>query len=384
MDLDHRSSNEIQTEPAPAFTLRTAQEASFAMLDGEATLFCESAQKLYALNPAAALIWCCLEDGGSPQAARARLVQAGVDRTAAAEHVEQAIHSWLELGLLTADFDPAQDRHACTIRLCGQSFSVETSSRDLSRQIAALFDPHAPCSGDAAATAIKVIEIDWSQHVYFNERKVANCKPDELLPTIKALVTEQIVSRIRPEIVFHAACMSRGGRTLLVSGEPGAGKTTLALHLAAKGFGYGGDDVTLISPDGSAKGVPFAPAVKSGAWEVVSRIWPDLPNLPVHSRSDGKRVRYPQLGFVDEGSKPVGWIVFLRRASGVSVELARVGAVEAMHRVIEGAYSPDERLSLAGFGALRRMLAGAQTLELTYESSAEAADAITAFCDASA
>jgi hypothetical protein len=38
-------------------------------------------------------------------------------------------------------------------------------------------------------------------------------------------------------------------------------------------------------------------------------------------------------------------------------------------------------LSLAGFGALRRMLTDVKTVELIYECSAEAADAIFDLCN---
>lgn len=380
MQLSECSLCDNQNEPAAAFTFRAARDVLFALLDGEATLFCETTQKVYALNPVAALIWCCLEAENDPLAAQTRLVEAGVDRTAAATHIADAVHSWLQLGLVSADFHPVQERHARAFRIGGRSFTVETSSQFLSRQIAALFDPHASGVADTAASRIKVIEIEGSLHVFFDERKYASCTHDELLPTIKALVTEQIVNQIRPEIAVHAACLSQRGRCLLVSGEPGAGKTTLALQLAAKGFGFGGDDIALISPDGSARGVPFAPAVKSGAWEIVGQIRPELQNLPVYRRPDGMRVKYVAPGDADEAPYPVGWIFFLRREAGGAIEFAPVGAVEAMRRLLAGAYSPDGRLSLDGFGALRRLLAGAKAFELTYFSSAEAADAISAFC----
>ena len=66
------------------------------------------------------------------------------------------------------------------------------------------------------------------------------------------------------ELVFDAAALVRNGRMLLVSGHPGAGKTTLTLALVDAGFGFAGDDLALLNSEGRVTGVPFAPAIKAG------------------------------------------------------------------------------------------------------------------------
>jgi hypothetical protein len=367
--------------PASSLKVRTSDDVIFALLDDRATAFCESSQKLYAFNPNAALIWCCLDDGGGREAACSRLIEAGVDREIADRNVDDAIRNLLQLGLLRPERLPSPRRHVCAFRMDDAAYSVETPSRDLSRQIAALFDPHPSWVEEAAPTHFDVIDIDGSMYIFRENRKVGSCERDALAPTIKALVTAQILARERAELIFHAACLSHRGRSLLLSGPPGAGKTTLALQLASRGFGFGGDDITLIAPDGSAKGLPFAPTVKSGAWDIVANFRRDLLSAPVHFRPDGKSVKYLALDESDPASHPVGWVVFLRREQGVAVEIAHLDAAKALGRIIEGAYSPIQRLSLAGFSALRRMLAGARTLELTYENSAEAAAALSDLCD---
>ncbi|MCI4680815.1 hypothetical protein K9U39_12285 [Rhodoblastus acidophilus] len=370
----------MQNDDAPEFVLRAAKDAVFALFDDTPTVFCESAQKLYALNPVAALIWCCLDEGGGRQAAQARLVAAGVNPAAAGSRVEDAVRDWLELGLLDVDFHPAREPHACAFCIDGQSFTVETSSPRLSRQIAALFDHHPSEMDDAEATRIRVVEIDGRSHVYLDDQRLAVCSPEETPPAIKGLATERILAQMGQDIAFHAACLSQRGRALLISGEPGAGKTTLTLHLAAKGFGYGGDDVALISPAGYVRGLPCAAAVKPGAWDIVGQIRPELRDAPVWRRPDGVKVKYLEAGAIDAKPKPAGWIVFLRREAGGAVEFRRLDALEAMRRLIDAAFSPLGRLSLPGFGALRRVVTRAQIFELTYEHSAEAADAISAIC----
>lgn len=372
-------------DPSLAACLRPARDVEFALLDDQPILFSESAQKMYALNDIAAFIWCTLADGGSLDVSRDRLVESGVNRATATRHVTDVIRGWLALGLLT--LDPQAGRrenradHSFTVDIGGRRLAIWPSSQRQARQLVTLFDQQA-ISSKPAEDCIWMIATGSSVHVSFNGSTVASCDPDQVLPTVKAFITEQVVRQNRPDIVFHAACLSLSGRSLLVSGAPGAGKTTLALQLAENGFGYAADDITLIGPDGTARGVPFAPTIKAGAWDLVSRIRPDLRNAAVHHRPDGKRVRYLSLVGSDRQPHPIGWIFFIRRVTG-DIELKRIGAADAIRRLIEGSFSPDGRLSLAGFGALRRALAGADAFELAYDSSAEAADLIRALCNAS-
>jgi hypothetical protein len=124
--------------------------------------------------------------------------------------------------------------------------------------------------------------------------EIARCAINELVPTLKAQITEQVMLKSFPDIALHAACLLSGGKGLLVNGRSGAGKSTLAVYLMEAGFEYAADDVVLIAPDGRATGVLFAPALKSDAWAMIEKFRPDLGKSAVHSRPDGKRRRLAQ------------------------------------------------------------------------------------------
>ena len=359
--------------------LRPVAGVSFSLLDGRPVLFSESAQKIYELNQLGAHIWCCLSDHKQAEAICEDLTKFGLDRFVARDHVHQALEDWFKLGLLQVDWGLSK-ANSFSVRVGRLAVTIRTSSERLTQLLIPLFGQTRGIT-DKIADTFEVVEIDSQVHIFHNRTRVAQCAINELVPALKAQITELIMLKASPDVAFHAACLLSGGKGLLLSGRPGAGKTTLAVHLMEAGFEYAADDIVLIAHDGRATGVPFAPALKSGAWPMIEKLCPDLGKSTVHSRPDGRRVRYLNIPRgIRNGSVPVGWIVFIKRASNVTVKLAPLGQLETISRLIDGSYSPDGKLTNQGFLAIKRTLADAKSFELQYSDAALARDAIVDLC----
>ena len=359
---------------------RPREGTTFLLLGNQTVVFCETSQRIYALNPTAALIWCRLEEHDEPAAICQFLAAKGVDPNLAAQHVGQAIRHWLKLGLLKGDAaDVFTGNNALiekTFRIKGANFSV--TMQFPTTRLAKVLAPfqHFADRNAPRDHVLALSEADGLIHAFHNNDCVISCAPRELVPAIKAYVTERMIADSAPQVVFHAACLVRGGKSLLISGKPGAGKTTLALQLVADGFEFGGDDIAMIGPDGRVAGVPFAPAIKPGAWNIVSTFRPDLKTATIHQRPDGKRVRYlnPE-NLAADSTHPVGWIVFIRRKSGPAL-LRPIEPVEAMRGLMHASYTVGGRLNLTACRALKQTLEHAKTFELTYSTLKQASDAI--------
>jgi len=72
---------------------------------------------------------------------------------------------------------------------------------------------------------------------------------------------------LAPELLANASCVAIGGRGVLIMGEPGSGKSSLALALIDRGAVLVGDDGVTLSLDG-ARVIASPPPNITGLMEV--------------------------------------------------------------------------------------------------------------------
>ena len=358
-----------------------AEGTSFLLLDEQPAVFSAAAQKIYALNKTAALIWCGLEQGEASSTVAHRLVACGVSPADATTYVNRASRRWLRIGLLQVDiksFDDLAITSSFSVSLGRSTWTIQVTNERIAHLLLQLFDNHNPPR--ESGSKLKIVEAEGLVYVFDNGKCVLTCVMDDLVPSIKAYLTQLLVTQCAPDIVFHAACLEHNAKALLISGVPGGGKTTLALDLLQHGFEYCSDDIVLVRQDGTVTGVPFAPTIKSGAWRLLKRSYPSLNNMPVHRRPDGKRVRYLSAVAIAKNGNgyPVGRILFLNRRSEGAAKLVPLRRLDGLKRVIKGSFSSHGHMTQAALISCKSMLARADLFELSYANVTEASAAIMA------
>lgn len=176
---------------------------------------------------------------------------------------------------------------------------------------------------------------------------------------------------------LHASCVALKGRAVLLCGDAGAGKTSLAYACARKGWTYLSDDATHIvrgRGDRTVVGRPFRIRFRESA----SRLFPELKQFTPERRPNGKldiEVETRALGIAVALESSASHVVFLNRQNEAArARVEPFARTEAARRLRTLTCYGDERVRSEQNRALTEFLQ-LPTMELTYADleSAESA-----------
>lgn len=166
---------------------------------------------------------------------------------------------------------------------------------------------------------------------------------------------------------IHAACAALDDRAVLLCGDSGAGKTSLAYACARKGWTYLADDATHIvrnRPDRQVVGRPFRIRFRDSA----RALFPELRQFTPELRPSGKldiEVETSELGLSVALAANASHIVFLNRQQCAEAILKPVTRDDAVRRLRNPAIYGDQTVRRDQNRALTHFL-GLPAAELTY------------------
>lgn len=362
-------------------TLHLAQTASLVELGGRAAIFSESCQTLFELNSSAETAALRLTQGITYRGLVESLIAAGADEAPAAQSARDLLVRWSQAGLVSAEATPAAARahHHIPLSIVGLRVDVHVDDPRCRDLITASFANLIRADGRAIAP-YRIRDADGLALICRGGKPSRIVEWSQFVPTFKACLTDDVL-HASPRIALHTACLMRDGRCLLLSGAPGAGKSTLTMALDRAGFGYAADDVTLLTERGRAQGLPFHPTLKAGAWTLLPDHRDEIDRAEVHDRLDGEQVRYPApLSPARTEARPVGWIVLLRRADDAEPALVSVDPVQTLGELLHGAYSRSGRTSSRELRMLIEMVSSARCFALRYAHLEDAVELLDSAC----
>ncbi len=134
-------------------------------------------------------------------------------------------------------------------------------------------------------------------------------------------VLEELAGTLGDRFLLHAASLERDGRAIAIAGPSGFGKTTLALHLAFRGFAILSDDLTALARGAAAvEAPPRAVHLRGGSRATMTPSQAEsLLRAAVHRDEGGWTVNARDLRRAGPGPVPLAAMVLLRpRGAGAA------------------------------------------------------------------
>jgi len=212
--------------------------------------------------------------------------------------------------------------------------------------------------------------------IYINDCKVFSMLHEQqlglgLLHAARSLLSAEG----RYDVAFHAAMVASGDCGVMLCAPRECGKSTLTAYLVTQGFEFLADEPAFLHLDTwSVSPLQLPISLKEGSWHALRKHWPQLDVAPVHSRSDGTRVRmvYPPHERCSSRPRRLTQIVFPRYAPSSSEEMESLAPIHTLRLLSEGGVLLAKHFTRADFEALLRFVLRTPAYRIQYASLEEA------------
>ncbi len=196
-----------------------------------------------------------------------------------------------------------------------------------------------------------------------------------------------ISNQMHRYLILHAAVLALGDAGLVLSGEPGAGKSTLSAALMLAGWRLLSDELTLIDAQRQLQPVPRPVSLKNESIGLIRRRCPEA--ILTQTARDTTKGSVAHLRASKESLTGAGRtaspraLVFPRYQAGSPLRLGEMRRGQALMRLIDGAFN-YHLLGREGFGRAADLVEACTCMELEYSELDEALSALRALVTAGA
>lgn len=186
-------------------------------------------------------------------------------------------------------------------------------------------------------------------------------------------------------LILHAAVLERGGRALLLSADPGSGKSTLCAGLVHSGWRLLSDELALLDlHTGAIRPLARPISLKNESIAVVRALGPDIELSAVCPDTTKGAVAHmrPPADSVARRMEcaPPAWLIFPKFERGATLALEPVGKAHAFMEMVRHAFNYGF-LGAGAFDALVGLVDRCDTLRAGYGSLEQVVPAVNALVE---
>ena len=165
-------------------------------------------------------------------------------------------------------------------------------------------------------------------------------------------------------------------RATTVPAAAGSGKSTLTATLLKNGYQLINDDVVPVNHDGSVSAINTPLKIKSGAWALIGKLYPQLEAMPTIERQDGIHLKYLPITAekcCPPGSTyPVDLLISPQYAPNLTPHSIRLTSSQALAAILSANPSFPHTFSSDYFQQIVDWVSSLQAFNLRYRDSQEA------------
>lgn len=389
-------------------------EISFIPFCDGGALFYPKIQRLWVLNSLASYIWLCLAEGISKEKLASEIVERFSISSQTAEYdLTQILNHFQREGLLEDSPPPKPDTskeidfllqdgqpldklsyskaaNTCQIEAHGFTCQIHFPDKNLLNNFQHLYHYFITEKSELIHQSIFILnskEKDDAVDIYLDGKCVCIAihvlQLDSIIHFIFFSRCAKYLSALN-KLMFHAAAVQKGNKTIVLPANSGSGKSTLTVALSSCGWQCITDELAVLDLEElSITPLPIPMRIRSGSFTPLLAFYPNIPELPIFQDLYENSIRWivlPKESMADKLTcSKITELIFPRYTENATTELSSLDKSIALEK-LTATGSSEREMTLEDAQAMVRLIEQTPCYELVFSDLHNAITAIESIC----